>query len=122
MGSSVRRGSNYWSSSVDRCSNNRSRLIDGGSFNQGRLVAISLCRFWGVDRGTFIGNFSNISIDRVSSVGGGLDTAIRKSNCERSSNISGSILSFFLLEVGVGVVITYSILVSLGLGRGLRLN
>merc|ERR1719270_106655 len=80
----------------------------GRSSIDGSSMSVSLLWLWGVDRGTLIGNFSNKSIVVVSSVGGGLDSAIRKSNHEGSSNFAFSILSFGLL----GVVINYSIFIS----------
>ena len=62
-------------------------------------MAISSCRLWGIDSSTFIGHLSNKSIVVVSSVGGGLDSAIGKSNCERSSNFTLGILGLGLCEV-----------------------
>jgi len=71
----------------------RSSLVDWGS------MAISSCRLWGIDSSTFIGHLSNKSIVVVSSVGGGLDSAIGKSNGERSSNFAFSILGLGLCKV-----------------------
>ena len=79
-------------------------------------MSVSFLLLWGVDRGTLIGNFSNESVVVVSSVGGGLDSAIRKSNHERSSNFAFSILSFGLLEVVLGVVINNTVFI----GKWLR--
>jgi len=73
----------------------RSSLVDWGS------MAISSCRLWGIDSSTFIGHLSNKSVVVVSSVGGGLDSAIRKSNGVRSRNFSLSILSLRFLEVSL---------------------
>merc|ERR1719312_1952051 len=64
---------------------------------------------------SFIGDLSNESKVIVSMVGGGLDSAIRKSNAVGSSNISISILGLSLLEVSSTVVIIHSILISKGL-------
>ena len=89
-----------------------SRLINGGSFVDRGSMSITFLRLWWVDRGSFIGNLSNKSIVVVSSVGGGLDSAIRKSNLEGSSNFSLSILGLSLLEVVLRVVINYSIFIS----------
>jgi len=75
-------------------------------------MSVSLLWLWGVDRGTLIRNLSNKSIVVVSSVGGGLDSAIRKSNLERASNFALGILSLSLLEVVLRVVINYSIFIS----------
>ena len=74
-------------------------------------MSVSFLWLWGVDRGTLIGNFSNKSVVVVSSVGGGLDSAIGKSNHERSGNFAFSILSFGLLEVVLGVVINDSVFI-----------
>merc|ERR1719431_2316870 len=82
-----------------------SRLVDWGS------MSVSFLGLWWVDWGTFIGNLSNESIVVVSSVGGGLDSAIGKSNHERSGNFAFSILSFSLLEVVFGVVINDSVFI-----------
>merc|ERR1719145_155514 len=87
-------------------------FVDWGSFVNWSSMSVSLLGLWGVDRGTLIGNLSNESIVVVSSVGGGLDSAIRKSNHERSSNFAFSILSFGLLEVVLGVVINDSVFIS----------
>jgi len=84
----------------------RSSLVDWGS------MSVSFLGLWWVDRGTLVGNLSNKSVVVVSSVGGGLDSAIGKSNHERSSNFAFSILSFGLLEVVLRVVINYSIFIS----------
>merc|ERR1719297_670779 len=83
-----------------------SRLVDWGS------MSVSFLWLWWVDRGSFIGNLSNKSIVVVSSVGGGLDSAIRKSNLEGSSNFALGILGLSLLEVVLRVVINYSIFIS----------
>merc|ERR1711994_704574 len=83
-----------------------SRLVDWVS------MSVSFLGLWWVDRGTFIGNLSNESIVVVSSVGGGLDSAVRKSNDKRSSNFAFSILSFGLLKVVLGVVINNSVFIS----------
>ena len=71
----------------------RSSLVDWSS------MAISSCRLWGIDSSTLIGHLSNKSVVVVSSVGGGLDSAIGKSNGERSGNFTLSILGFGLCEV-----------------------
>ena len=96
---------------VSRCrSEERGSLVNWGS-----MSVSSLGLLW-VDRGTLIGHLSNKSIVVVSSVGGGLDSAIRKSNGVRSGNFALGILSLSLLEVVLGVVINYSILI----GKWLR--
>ena len=94
----------------------RGRCVGRGSLvNWGSMSVSSLGLLW-VDRGTLIGHLSNKSIVVVSSVGGGLDPAIRKSNGERSSNFALGILSLSLLEVVLRVVINYSIFI----GKWLR--
>merc|ERR1719295_1300541 len=92
-----------WSRLVSR---SRSSLVDGSS------VSVSFLWLWWVDRGTLVGNLSNKSVVVVSSVGGGLDSAIRKSNLEGSSNFAFSILGLSLLEVVLRVVINYSVFIS----------
>merc|ERR1719461_2401388 len=90
-----------WSRLVDRSS-----LVDWGS------MSVTFLGLWWVDRGSFIGNLSNKSVVVVSSVGGGLDSAIRKSNLEGASNFALCILGLSLLEVVLRVVINYSIFIS----------
>merc|ERR1719348_11092 len=92
---------------------------DRGLVGRSRVVSISLLGLRGVDRGTLIGDLSNKTVGVISSVFGSLDTAIRESNGERSGNIATSILGFGLLEVGLGVVISNSILIGIRLGRKL---
>ena len=75
-------------------------------------VSVSTCGLWGVDWGTFIGDLSNESVDVVSSVGGGLDTAVGKSNHEATLDETVGILCFCLLEVSLAVVIIDSIFIS----------
>merc|ERR1719471_884168 len=85
-------------------------LVDRGS------MSISLLWLWWVDWSSFIGDFSNESIVVVGCVGGGLDSAIRKSNHERSGNLSFSILGLSLLEVVLGIVINNTVFI----GKWLR--
>merc|ERR1719293_656702 len=87
-------------------SRGRSSLVNRSS------MSVTFLWLWWVDRGSFIGNLSNKSIVVVSSVGGGLDSAIRKSNLERSSNFALGILGLSLLEVVLRVVINYSVFIS----------
>ena len=91
-------------------------MVGRGSLVNWCSMSISSLGLWWVDRGTLIGHLSNKSIVVVSSVGGGLDSAIRKSNGVRSGNFALSILSLRLLEVVLRVVINYSILI----GKWLR--
>ena len=79
-------------------------------------MAVSLLGLWGVDWGSLVGDISDESVDMVSSVGGGLDSAIGKSNHEATGNKTVGILCFCLLEVGLAVVISHSVLVSIRLG------
>merc|ERR1711962_1483551 len=94
--------------SMDSMGNNRS--MDGMGY---RGMDSMSCRIAG---SSLIGDLSNESKVVVSMVGGGLNSAIRKSNGVGSSNVSIVILGFSLSEVGSTVVIRYSILV----GKGLR--
>ena len=94
----------------------RGRSVGRGSLVNWGSMSVSFLGLWWIDRGTLIGHLSNKSIVVVSSVGGGLDPAIRKSNGERSSNFALSILSLSLLEVVLRVVINYSVLI----GKWLR--
>ena len=74
-----------------------------------------------VRRSSLIGDLSDESGLVGSSVGGGLDSAVRESNSEGSSNVSVFVLVLVLLEVGVGIVVSYSILVGKGF-RGLIIS
>ena len=84
-------------------------------------MSVSTCGLWGVDRGSLIGDLSNESVVVVSGVGGGLDTAIGKSNGERSSNLAFSVLGLGLLEVSLRVVISNTIFISIWL-RGVSFS
>ena len=79
-------------------------------------MAVSLLGLWGVDGGSLVGDISDESVDVVSGVSGGLDSAVGKSNHEATSNETVGILCFCLLEVGLAVVISHSVLVSVRLG------
>jgi hypothetical protein len=93
----------------------RGRCVGRGSLVSWGGMSISSLGLWWVDRGTFIGHLSNKSIVVVSSVGGGLDSAIRKSNGVGSSNFALSILSLSLLKVSLRVVISYSVFIGVWL-------
>jgi len=89
--------------------------------DRGSLVR---CRGIWVDSSSFIGNISNIASIAISLVGNMLGTAIRKSNRVRSLSIASTITGLSSVEVGVGVVISYSVGVSvggglIGVGRGM---
>ena len=58
----------------------------------------------------------------VGGVGGGLDPAVGKSNHEATRDEAVGILCFCLLEVGLAVVISHSVLVSIRLGGELLGN
>merc|ERR1719232_854272 len=62
-----------------------------------------------------VGDISDESVDVVSGVGGGLDSAVGKSNHEATGNDTVGILCFCLLEVGLAVVISDSVLISIRL-------
>jgi len=88
--------------------------------DRGSLVR---CRGIWVDSSSFIGHISNIASIAISLVGNMLGTAIRKSNRVRSLSIASTITCFSSVESCVGVVISYSIGVSIGgdlirVGRG----
>ena len=79
-------------------------------------MAVSLLGLWGVDGGSLVGDISDESVVVISGVGGGLDSAIGKSNHEATGDKTVGILCFCLLEVGLAVVISHSVLVSVRLG------
>merc|ERR1719150_1662680 len=91
-------------------------VVSGGGLVSGGGVAVSLLGLRGVDGGSLVGDISDESVDMVSSIGGGLDSAIGKSNHEATGNKTVGILCFCLLEVGLAVVISHSVLVSVRLG------
>ena len=92
------------------------RGISRGGLVGGGGVAVSLLGLRGVDGGSLVGDISDESVDVVSGVGGGLDSAVRKSNHERSGDDTVSVLGLGFLEVGLAVVISNSVLV----GKWLR--
>lgn len=69
----------------------------------------------GVDGGTFVFDISDITVVVVSGVGDGLDTAIGKSDLVRSRH-SLAVSGLLGVEVGARVVISNSVLESIGLG------
>ena len=90
-------------------------MVSGGGSIGGGGVAVSLLGLRGVDGGSLVCDISDESVDMVSGVGGGLDSAVRKSNHEATGNDTVGILCFCLLEVGLAVVISNSVLISIGL-------
>ena len=84
-------------------------------------MAVSLLGLWGVDGGSLVGDISDESVDMVSGVGGGLDSAVGKSNHVAATDDSIAILRLCLLKVGLAVVISHSVLVGERLGGKLLL-
>ena len=78
-------------------------------------MSVSLLWLWWVDWGSLVCDISDESVDVVSGVGGGLDSAVGKSNHEATGNDTVGILCFCLLEVGLAVVISDSVLISIRL-------
>ena len=78
-------------------------------------MAVSLVTLRGVEGGSLVCDISDESVDMVSVVGGGLDFAIGKGNHVGTSTDTVGILCFCLLEVGLAVVISNSVLISRGL-------
>ena len=87
------------------------RGISRGGLVGGGGVAVSLLGLRGVDGGSLVGDISDESVVVVSGVGGGLDSAVGKSNCEASTDNAVAILALSLLEVGLAVVISDSVLI-----------
>merc|ERR1712066_1022366 len=95
-------------------------FLGSGLVGRGRLVgrggvAVSLLGLRGVDGGSLVCDISDKSVDVVSGVGGGLDSAVGKSNHEATGNDTVGILCFCLLEVGLAVVISNSVFISIRL-------
>ena len=90
-------------------------VVSGGGLVSGGGVAVSLLGLRGVDGGSLVCDISDKSVDMVSGVGGGLDSAVRKSNHEATGNDTVGILCFCLLEVGLAVVISNSVFISIRL-------
>ena len=70
----------------------------------------------GEDRLSGVGDLGDEAVGVVGGVGGGLDPAVGKSNHEATRDETVGILCFCLLEVGLAVVISHSVLVSIRLG------
>ena len=81
----------------------------------------NLDRLRGVDRGALVADLSDKTVDVVGGVLGGLDPAVGQSNHIAASDNTVGILGLGLLEVGLAVVISNSVLVSEGLGGKLLL-
>ena len=86
-------------------------LVGWGRRSIGSGVAVPSLGLWGVLGLSAVGHLGDETVSVVSGVGGGLDTTIGKSDGEGSGNIAAGILTLGLLEVSLGVVISYTILV-----------
>ena len=93
-------------------------ISGGGLVGRGRGIRLSL----GVDGGTLVGNLGDVTVVVVSGVGHGLDSAIGKSNLVGSLDVSGGIGVLGSLEVSLGVVVSDTVLESIGGGLLLALN
>ena len=97
-------------------------LLPGRLVGTGCGVAVSTGGLRGVDSLTGVGHLSHEAVCVVSCVGGGLDTAVGEGDGERAGNIATGILGLSLLEVGLAVIISHTVLVGVGLGGQLLLN
>ena len=89
----------------------RLSVVRGGGLVGRGSMTVSLLGLRGVDGSSLVGDISNETVDMVSGVGGGLDSAVGKSDHERSGDNTVSVLGLGLLEVGLAVVISNSVLV-----------
>ena len=78
-------------------------------------MSVSLLGLWWVDWGSLVCDISDESVDVVSGVGSGLDSAVGEGDHEASGDDTVAILGLRLLEVGLAVVISNSVLVSIRL-------
>ena len=93
----------------------RLSVVRGGGLVGRGSMTVSLLGLRGVDGSSLVCDISNETVDMVSGVGGGLDSAVGKSNHEATGNDTVGILCFCLLEVGLAVVISNSIFISIRL-------
>merc|ERR1719293_292900 len=107
---------------LNRREGGRLGVVSGGWGLVGGGVSVSLLWLWWVDWGSLVGDISDESVDVVSGVLGGLDSAVGKSDHEATSNDTVGILSLGLLEVGLAVVISNSVLVGVWLRGELLLG
>ena len=75
------------------------------------VTGVSTSGLRGVDGCALVGHLSHEAVVVVGGVGGGLDTAVGESDGERTGNLALGILGLGLLEVGLGVVVSDSVLV-----------
>ena len=99
----------------------KERLGAGGLVSGGG-VAVSTGGLRGVDGGALVGDIGDESVDVVSGVLGGLDSAVGESDHEASGNNTVGILCLGLLEVGLAVVVSDAVLVGERLGGELLDN
>ena len=88
----------------------KERLGAGGLVGGGG-VAVSTGGLRGVDGGALVGDVGDESVLVVGGVGGGLDPAVGESDHEASGDNTSGILGLGLLEVGLAVVVSHSVLV-----------
>jgi fibronectin-binding autotransporter adhesin len=93
-------------------------ISGGGLVGRGRGIRLSL----GVDGGALVGDLGDITVVVVGGVGHGLDSAVGKGNLVGSLDVSGGIGVLGSLEVSLGVVISNTVLESIGGGLLLALN
>ena len=85
-------------------------------------MSVSLLGLWWVDWGSLVGDIGDESVDVVSGVSGGLDSAVGKGNHVASGDNTVAILGLRLLEVGLAVVISNSVFVGIWLRGELLLD
>ena len=84
-------------------------------------MTITSSRLWRVDWLPRVGHLCHEPVHVVRRVGGRLDTTVGEGDREGANNVSSSVLSLGLLEVGLAVVIVDSVLVGERLGGKLLL-
>ena len=85
-------------------------------------MAVSLSRLGRVDWGALVADLGDEAVDVVSGVLGGLDSTVGESDGEASGDNTVGVLGLGLLEVGLAVVISDSVLISIRLRGKLLLN
>ena len=76
---------------------------------------VSTDGLWGVDSGSLVLDVSNEAVGWVGVVGDDLDAAVGKVDAVFTLNVSGDVLGLGLVEVGTGVTVLHTVLVSEGL-------